>query len=154
MLGNACKDIDRVDVLVENILVAARIEHSVYVLNTQKLNISELMKQLVLSRQNLFSQKIVTEIKDNIYAVADEVAFSSIVFNLLENAAKYSSVDTVIRISLSVDGTHIVLRVVDEGTGIPINERRNIFRKFYRVGNEETRRTKGTGLGLYIVSYL
>jgi two-component system, OmpR family, phosphate regulon sensor histidine kinase PhoR len=44
-----------------------------------------------------------------------------------------------------------VLRVADQGYGIAESERRKIFRKFYRIGNEDTRRTKGTGLGLYIV---
>ena len=44
----------------------------------------------------------------------------------------------------------IYLAVTDEGLGISEQEKKNVFKKFYRVGNEETRKTKGTGLGLYL----
>ena len=46
------------------------------------------------------------------------------------------------------------LQFIDEGIGVPAAEKKNIFRKFYRIGKEETRKTKGTGLGLYIVKYI
>ncbi|HQW22710.1 MAG TPA: ATP-binding protein, partial [Bacteroidia bacterium] len=48
----------------------------------------------------------------------------------------------------------IILSIADQGIGIPDKEKQNIFTKFYRIGNEETRRTKGTGLGLFIVKYI
>ena len=68
-----------------------------------------------------------------------------------------------IKVKVSNDGTEIILQkkdnsvnlsVCDEGVGISDEEKKNIFKKFYRTGNEETRKTKGTGLGLYIVKYL
>ena len=45
----------------------------------------------------------------------------------------------------------MIFRIADDGLGIPDDEKKKIFQKFYRVGQEETRNTKGTGLGLYIV---
>ena len=44
----------------------------------------------------------------------------------------------------------ITLHIIDEGPGIPDEEKKNIFNKFYRIGNENTRKTQGTGLGLYL----
>jgi K+-sensing histidine kinase KdpD len=70
--------------------------------------------------------------------------------NLLENAHKYASVDTPVSIELFTKDNKIVLNVKDQGVGILPNEREKIFEKFYRIGTEFTRSTKGTGLGLYL----
>jgi len=70
--------------------------------------------------------------------------------NLLENAVKYSSKQSTIVVQLSRNGKKAQLSVADNGIGIPDAEKQFIFEKFYRIGNEETRTTKGTGLGLYL----
>jgi len=49
------------------------------------------------------------------------------------------------------DGIQTKIMVCDQGIGIPMSERSNVFRKFYRIGDERTRSTKGSGLGLYLV---
>lgn len=74
--------------------------------------------------------------------------------NLLENADKYSPENSVIKVKLNQTEKEIILTVEDQGIGIPHNEKRKIFEKFYRVGAEETRKTKGTGLGLYIARFI
>ncbi|HYH56159.1 MAG TPA: sensor histidine kinase, partial [Anseongella sp.] len=71
--------------------------------------------------------------------------------NLVENALKYSPPEAGIEIELREENSRACLRVADRGQGIPEKEKEKIFDKFYRAGNEETRRTKGTGLGLFIV---
>jgi K+-sensing histidine kinase KdpD len=68
----------------------------------------------------------------------------------LENAHKYAPQDTDITVVLAQKATAIELLVIDNGKGIPDNEKPKIFEKFYRVGSEATRNTKGTGLGLYL----
>jgi two-component system, OmpR family, sensor histidine kinase CiaH len=73
-----------------------------------------------------------------------------LVNNLLENAMKYSPKDGTISCNLSKNHHKVVLSVVDEGAGIPDQEKKKIFEKFYRIGNEETRTAKGTGIGLYL----
>jgi signal transduction histidine kinase len=72
------------------------------------------------------------------------------VSNLLENANKYSPKDKAITIELTENTEAIHLSVKDEGCGIGKEEKKNVFKKFYRVGDERTRTTKGTGLGLYL----
>ena len=84
----------------------------------------------------------------------DRTSFPSIILNLFENAIKYSDEHSTITVSLKSQADKIMLAVADQGIGIDPKERGNIFQKFYRIGNEETRTTKGTGLGLYITDYL
>ena len=77
--------------------------------------------------------------------------FERILDNLIENAVKYSSAPGKIIIEVAVLDTSVYLRVVDEGVGIPEHEHKIVFEKFQRLGNEDTRSSKGTGLGLFIV---
>ncbi|MCY7409311.1 MAG: sensor histidine kinase [Chitinophagales bacterium] len=71
--------------------------------------------------------------------------------NLIENAIKYSTDQSKIRIDLKEVNEKVVLKIADDGLGIPDSEKKKVFQKFYRIGQEETRKTKGTGLGLFIV---
>jgi K+-sensing histidine kinase KdpD len=68
----------------------------------------------------------------------------------VENALKYSPRDGLVSIVLEQKARHILLSIKDQGPGIPDDEKKRIFGKFYRSGQESTRRTKGTGLGLYL----
>ena len=74
-----------------------------------------------------------------------------LVNNLFENAVKYSEEHSRINIQLKKEDDKIKLMVCDEGLGIAEEDKDKIFQKFYRAGNEMTRKTKGTGLGLFIV---
>lgn len=84
--------------------------------------------------------------------LADPELTHEIIGNLIDNAVKYSPENAKITISLSLsdDGSMVEFRMKDTGIGMTAAARKNIFKRFYRVSNEETRRQKGTGLGLYI----
>jgi two-component system sensor histidine kinase KdpD len=79
----------------------------------------------------------------------DDVLFEQVLFNLLDNAAKYAPVGSLVTISAGSENGQVCLRVLDEGPGIPVGELEHIFEKFYRVGGADRRRA-GTGLGLAI----
>jgi two-component system phosphate regulon sensor histidine kinase PhoR len=93
-------------------------------------------------------------VPEQLSCTTDPDAYRSILENLLENAVKYSPAGSTIRVELEQNGSVAELRVADQGVGIPAEERERIFERFYRGGDEEVRRTKGTGLGLYIVRRL
>jgi two-component system, OmpR family, phosphate regulon sensor histidine kinase PhoR len=156
MLENALSDTERLNKLVENILLATRIDNSAYELHRERTDLSEYistgMKQTIASFAP--EQKVVLDIEPGVVMDIDRTSFPSILLNLFENAVKYSPAGTTITISLKKSGNAVILAVKDEGSGISAEEKQNVFKKFYRVGSEETRRTKGTGLGLYIVNYL
>jgi two-component system sensor histidine kinase KdpD len=79
----------------------------------------------------------------------DAVLFEQVLFNLLDNAAKYAPADTTITIRSFRDGDSIALQILDEGNGIPPTELESVFDKFYRVQKGDHVRP-GTGLGLAI----
>lgn len=81
--------------------------------------------------------------------VIDPEHWRILVTNLVENALKYS--EEPVEVELAGDGRFARLSVRDRGIGFARRERRRVFRRFYRVGNEDTRRSEGSGLGLYLV---
>ncbi|HWX90682.1 MAG TPA: ATP-binding protein, partial [Rhizomicrobium sp.] len=79
----------------------------------------------------------------------DPVLFEQVLFNLLDNAAKYAAPDTSITLRARREGGTVKLQVLDEGPGLPEEDRERVFDKFYRVRAGDKKRA-GTGLGLSI----
>jgi len=84
----------------------------------------------------------------------DRRQLASAVFNLLDNAVKYSPAGSTVRVAAEVDGGRVRLLVADEGIGIPRRDLERIFERFYRVDRARSRDTGGTGLGLAIVRHV
>lgn len=153
-ISKSLLDIERLADLVENMLLATRIENKSYSFPKEQFNLSQLVDKIVSRLQiHLCSHEaLITEIEPNVYINGDDFALSSVITNLIENAVKYSSDCVPIYVSLKRQLTGKVnFTVADLGIGISDEEKPKIFDKFYRVGNEDTRKTKGTGLGLFIV---
>ena len=153
-ISKSLLDIERLADLVENMLLATRIENKSYSFPKEQLNLSQLVEKIISRLQiHVCSQEaLITEIEQNVHIKGDEFALSSAITNLIENAVKYSSDCVPIYVSLKRQLTGKVnFTVADLGIGISDEEKPKIFDKFYRVGNEDTRKTKGTGLGLFIV---
>jgi len=155
-IAKAIADTERLDTLVENTLLANMIDHKGYTFNREQLNFSALVRLVTQKYNSLpdYHQRILSRIEEDMVINGDKLALTLLLNNLLENALKYSPADSAINVELTRDGTHILLGVADQGIGVERHEREKIFRKFYRTGNEETRKTKGTGLGLYLAQYI
>lgn len=154
ILINAISDTDRLNALVENILLAAQIDKSNFVLHRQSVNVSQYITQLLARPGIAGDHKLHSAIQPDIFMEIDTINFASIILNLIDNARKYSSAGSKITVELKKPDEKIYLSVIDEGNGISGDEKKRVFEKFYRVGDEKTRTAKGTGLGLYIVNYL
>jgi len=156
IISNAISDTDRLNNLVENILLAAKIDNSTFHLHRENTALSEYISGNMNQMIRLFNyrQKVVLDIDSGIELAIDKTTFPSIIINLFENAIKYSPADSTITLSLKKQDNSVILAVKDEGQGIAEEDKKKIFEKFYRAGNEDTRRTKGTGLGLYIVKHI
>jgi two-component system phosphate regulon sensor histidine kinase PhoR len=85
---------------------------------------------------------------------ADREALRRALWNLLENAVKYSQGPARIRVEAAGDDGQLTIRVRDEGIGIPAEEQERVFEKFYRGKSEQVTRVRGTGLGLSISKHL
>ena len=93
---------------------------------------------------------------DNISLMIDRDAIMQILMNLVDNSLKFSknAAYKMINVELRIKGTDMYLAVRDYGPGIPPNEMKKVFQEFYRVENEMTRQTSGTGIGLSMVKKL
>jgi two-component system, OmpR family, phosphate regulon sensor histidine kinase PhoR len=154
-INKAIADTERLDNLLENTLLANRVDHEGYSFNKEEFNFSALVR-LIIQKYNagLEHPSIEMDIEESQIIFGDKLAMTLLMNNLIENAIKYSPSNTPVNVKLKRDKNQIVLRVTDNGIGISASERENVFRKFYRIGNEETRNTKGTGLGLFLVKYI
>ena len=148
-------DIERLDDMVENMLLASKIDNQSYTFPKATFNLSGLVDSIVnrlqITKCDCNQQIINAEIEPKIEITGDKFALTSVVTNLIENAVKYSKPCETVGVKLFSKDDKIYLQVADHGIGIADEEKSRIFEKFYRVGSEDTRNTKGTGLGLYIV---
>ncbi|NJB86971.1 signal transduction histidine kinase [Lewinella marina] len=153
---NALAETDRLTALVNDLLLSAKLE-SMYQLNREPIDFGALVQdaadRVVLKYKGA---NVHVDIEPDIPLISgDKPGLTSVVVNLLENAAKYSQPNPVIHTTLQRGGeSEIVWTVMDNGSGIPDREKNRVWNKFYRVGNEDTRTTKGTGLGLFIVKQI
>lgn len=152
-LSNSLKDIERLDDLVENVLLATKLENRSFNLPKEDINLSVLLDDVVdrMQKNTCKTEIIKTDVQEGLILHADKFAITNVVTNLLENAIKYSPPCATVQVDLFEKDDNIIFSVADRGPGIPDEEKKRIFNKFYRMGNENTRKTKGTGLGLYIV---
>lgn len=153
LIDNSLHDVNRLQSLVENLLFAAKIEDHSFQLSKETINISELMQQVFLRMKEEHGAKrnFAADIDPMISSSIDRTGITIVLMNLMENAVKYSPENSNIKLRIKLTGDKFLLAVADNGIGISESERKKIFKKFYRVGNEDTRKTKGTGLGLFIV---
>jgi len=149
---NAQHELDRLKNLVDNLLLAAKVETNYKpVFEVENVNrlIKDYIDRLMTSYPTVsFSMELDTEYQT---AEIDRSGLISILGNLIENAIKYSESPAEVVVRTKLDDTKFLLEVKDRGLGIPEEEKDSVFHKFYRVGSEDTRKTKGTGLGLYII---
>ena len=145
------QEVGRLDTLANNILVASQLEGGGYTQVKESLDLSILVKQSVQDYRLRFPERRwEAHIEPENSVNGDFLLLQMLVNNLVENALKYSPRDSTITVLLEKKGHHIQLSVKDQGQGIPDEEKKKIFGKFYRTGQETTRQTKGTGLGLYL----
>lgn len=154
LINNALDDSQRLHDLVDNILLAAKIENQSYHFIPENFDFSAFINEIfskIKEQHRNQPRNYELNIEPNVFINGDRIAIHSLVSNLLENAIKYSDNDSKIILNLKQTGKNILLEVKDNGIGISYSDKEKIFEKFYRAGNEETRKSTGTGLGLFIV---
>ena len=153
---NALAETDRLTTLVNDLLLSAKLEQA-YQLNQEEVDLGQLIHEAAdRVGMKYKTATIHVDVDPEAGKVSgDRIGLTSVAINLIENAAKYSQPEPVIEVSLRRGGQQeLIWEVADNGMGIPDREKRRVFTKFYRIGNEDTRTTKGTGLGLFIVKEL
>ncbi len=156
LLNNSLKDSERLQNLVNNLLMAAKLDGEDIVFAKEQHNVGNLLHSILdkFTPHSSFKRNFQIDIAPNLFVKGDRTALTSVFLNLIENAIKYSQEGDTVGVSVFQKNQKLYVEISDTGIGVPDNEKKKIFKKFYRVGNEDTRKTKGTGLGLFIVKQL
>jgi signal transduction histidine kinase len=145
------KETSRLNFLTNNILIASQLEGGGYKFSKEELDLSDLMNDCIQDFRGRFPEKeFRQDVEGGVDVKGDPLLLQMLVNNLLENAVKYAPTDSAVTATLKKNADEVKVQVIDEGSGIPEVEKKKIFDKFYRTGNESTRKTQGTGLGLYL----
>lgn len=148
----ALDDVDRLERLVQNILLASRIEDPRHRFAMEPMDLAHTAQEALRAlRRRYPEQTFQYQGTHQVPLQGDPFAWLSVVTNLLDNAVKYSPEGSPVHLEIQRQGADWTLCVDDAGPGIPPEEQERVFERFYRIGNEETRSSKGTGLGLFIV---
>lgn len=151
LIQSTLEEAERLNALANNILISSQLEGGNYKISKEELNFSLLTEASIKDYQKRFpDRKIVAALQPEIEINGDALLLEILISNLADNALKYSPRETPVFFSLSQKSNTVLLEVKDEGPGIPENEKKKVFERFYRIGNEQVRKAKGTGLGLYL----
>ncbi len=151
LMDNALYEVNRLNSLTNNILAASELESGKHAVDKELINLSEVIHQVIKEFKSRYPHRIITtDISAEIETTGEKLLLQLLFSNLLDNALKYSAKDKPAGVVLQKQNDKIILQIIDEGDGINDAEKKKIFDKFYRTGNEVTRRTQGTGLGLYL----
>jgi signal transduction histidine kinase len=153
---NATDEAERLAMLTEKVLLATTAEEGSIPIRTEDVDVVGLLHaSLERARVTVAHDHVlVLQGPEALLTRSDPHALRSIADNLVENAAKYAPKGSTITVEIKAGSNGWRLLVMDEGPGVPEEERERIFDRFYRTGSEDTRNAKGTGLGLYIVQRL
>ncbi len=152
LIRRCIEESDRLNDLCNNMLITSQMEGRQYIPAKESLDFSELVNESITAYQSRYPERFTEHLAVGLDVHGDFTLLQMAVNNLLENAIKYTPAGSNITITLSKADGKAVLHVADSGKGIPDDEKKKIFSKFYRIGDEATRNTKGTGLGLYLTS--
>lgn len=151
LLHNALQESNRLNDLCDNILLASRIDAGDYIPDKEVIDLGALVQESTAYFKTRFPHQPIEEaIEPGIHIKGDSLLLQLAINNLIENAIKYSGKQKPVIVSLHRNNKTARLLVKDQGKGIARKDKKKIFEKFYRAGDENTRNTKGTGLGLYL----
>lgn len=155
LLNKAVMDTDRLENMVQNILLSANIDNKEFELFYEDFDLIELVKTTIskIAVNHPEAEIHLNNEMEILKISADRAGLNMVITNIVENAIKYSEASKEVWIEIKVNDTkesHVSLIIKDQGIGIPEAHKKDVFRRFYRINDMTTRTQKGTGLGLFI----
>ena len=152
LIAKALNANQRLSSLIDNIINASRLESNDFTPRREIFPLNTFLQGKTEELKIIYEQASIALICEVDIINADAYMLETIFNNLLENAIKYSDENPKIEITVKNKGQMTEITIADQGVGISAQEKTQIFKKFYRVGNEISRSQKGSGLGLFITS--
>ena len=152
LLESSLSETKRLGTLTNNILTTAQLESGQHKLTAGQVDLSAILGEQIMGFRVRYPRRsFQAEITPDVRIKGEALLLELLISNLIENAVKYAPGQTPIRAVIrNIKDKYAQLSIIDQGPGIAPSEKKKIFAKFYRSGNESTRKTKGTGLGLYL----
>jgi two-component system phosphate regulon sensor histidine kinase PhoR len=150
-------ELQRLNLLVDKVLKLSMFEKKEIELKYEILNPKDIVEEVVSSMKlqlEKYRAKVAVHYNGDCTLEADRLHLTSVIFNLVDNALKYSKNDPVINIQLEEKENNIEIKVTDNGIGIPVEYKDKVFEKFFRVPHGDTHNAKGYGLGLSYVAHV
>jgi len=152
LINNTLQEANRMNALCNNLLLSSQMESEAYKKVSEQIQINKLLGDCIRDFSVRYpSRNIMFNPKDEITIDGDVFLLQMAFNNLIENAMKYSPKDTSIQVVIANKENQCLITITDEGNGIPDEDKLKIFEKFYRIGSDATQKSKGTGLGLFLV---
>ncbi len=144
--------------LINELLDVSAIDEGVYKDSPVATDVVSIIKNQIKEMQNFASMRQVTISMENPAfgvpkAVVDPKNFNEVIDNLLSNAVKYNKTGGKVKIKFNIKEKKLLITIEDTGIGIPENDQKLVFTKFFRAHNAILQQTEGTGLGLFMVKY-
>ena len=156
-LQDVNKEIDRLSAIVSDLLTLVRMDAGSLQLHLETLCVGDLVEENAHRLNTMVrkrGQTLNIDVQDDCETQGDRGKLNQIIYNLMENAIKYTQDGGTIDVTLVREDGNAVFSVKDNGPGIPADALPHIFERFYRVDKARSRETGGTGLGLSIVKQL
>ena len=153
-LGDINKEIDRLNSVINDLLTLVSMDSGEMRVNMKNASLSDLLNEtmrrlLPLARERGIEMS--AAIAQGVMVNCDSMKLTQVFYNLMDNAIKYTGRGGMVKIELVKKDKKAVAKVTDTGIGIPKEDQKHIFDRFYRVDKARSRETGGTGLGLSIV---
>jgi two-component system sensor histidine kinase VicK len=137
--------------MINGFLNISRLESGMLEINKKEFDLNDLVEEnLQEYRLVMPNREILFNHTDETRVFADREKISSVINNLISNAAKYSKAEKPIRITIILDSGQVQLNVQDEGMGVKMEDKPKLFDRYYRAHNEQTKVVSGFGIGLFL----
>ena len=158
-LGIILKHVNRLNTILEDLLVLSRMEQenglsSIQLVNSRIKDVIQTAVQICQPKAMEKNINIDINVADHINANLDATLLEQALVNLIDNAVKYSDEGRRVQITADSLDNHVSISISDHGSGIPQNHLPRLFERFYRVDKARSRKLGGTGLGLSIVKHI
>ena len=157
-LSDINKEIDRLNSIINDLLTLVHLDdRGVTKLQPTLVSLDKLVQDASRRLRPLAEAREIAldlAIRDQIETMGDPMKLEQVFYNLIDNAIKYTPQGGKVRVEVARAGKKAVVKVIDNGIGIPKADQLHVFDRFYRVDKARSRDTGGTGLGLAIVKQI